>query len=127
MTFPPTGIITVEPGVIVRSEVKVMVFEGWGVGVGVGVAFGVLLTTTTTTSVVGTGVGTAVSMVVGTGVGAGVAVVTGAAGWDVHPASRIPINRIARTTKNFFMHLFLLFRYISIFNYCVPGSLDKRF
>jgi hypothetical protein len=58
-------------------------------------------------------------MVVGTGVGVGVA--TGVAGWDVHPASRIPINRIARTTKNFFMHLFLLFRYIRIFNYFVPG------
>jgi hypothetical protein len=52
---------------------------------------------------------------VGTGVGAGVA--TGAAGWDVHPASRIPMNRIARTTRSFFMHLFLLFRYISIFNF----------
>jgi hypothetical protein len=86
---------------------------------------GVWFTTTTTTSVVGIVVGTVVSMVVGTGVGVGVA--TGTAGWDVHPASRIPINRIARTTKNFFMHLFLLFRYISIFNYLVPGSLDKRF
>jgi hypothetical protein len=96
-----------------------MLTDGWGVGVGVGVAFGVVFTTTTTTSVVGIGVGTGVAMVVGTGVGVGVA--TGVAGWDVHPASRIPINRIARTTKNFFMHLFLLFRYIRIFNYFVPG------
>jgi hypothetical protein len=76
--------------------------------------------------VVGTGVGTAVgATVVGTGVGVGVA--TGVAGWDVHPASRIPINRIARTTKNFFMHLFLLFRYISIFNYFVSELMYKRF
>jgi hypothetical protein len=44
--------------------------------------------------VVGIGVGVSVgAMVVGTGVGVGVA--TGVAGWDVHPASRIPINRIA--------------------------------
>jgi len=108
------------------SELKVIVTNGWGVGVGVGVAFGVWLTTTTTTSVVGIGVGVSVgAMVVGTGVGVGVA--TGVAGWDVHPASRIPINRIARTTKNFFMHVFWLFRYLRIFNYIVPGSQDKRF
>jgi hypothetical protein len=69
-------------------------------------------------------VGTSVATVVGISVGVGVA--TGAAGWDVHPASRIPTNRIARTTKNFFMHLFLLFRYISIFNFYVPGSLENR-
>ncbi len=61
---------------------------------------------TTGAAVVGTGVGT----------GVGVGVTTGAGGWDVQPAIRIPINRIARTTNNFFMHLFLLFRYISIFN-----------
>jgi hypothetical protein len=39
--------------------------------------------------------------VVGTAVGAGVA--TGAGGVDVQPAIRIPINRIARITKIFFM------------------------
>jgi hypothetical protein len=96
---------------------------GWGllvVAVGVGVGVAVVFTTTTTTSLVGSAVGTGVAMVVGTSVGTGVA--TGAAGWDVHPASRIPTNRIARTTNNFFMHLFLLFRYISIFNFFVFWS-----
>jgi hypothetical protein len=95
--------------------VKVIVTEGWGVGVGVGVAAAVV--TTTTTSLVGSGVGGAV---VATGVGAGVA--TGFAGW-VHPASRIPMNRIARTTRSFFMHVFLLFLYISIFNYFVRSMM----
>src|SRR5512138_2918724 len=117
----------VVPGVIVISTLKVIVVDGCLVGVAVGVAFGVWLTTTTTTSVVGTVVGTAVvTMVVGTGV-ATVVVVTGVAGCDVHPASRIPINRIARTTKSFFMHLFLLFRYISIFNYFMNGEPEKRY
>jgi hypothetical protein len=64
---------------------------------------------------VGSAVGPGVSTTVGTAVG--VAVAAGAAGWEVHPASRIPTNRIARTTDNFFMHLFLLFRYIRIFNF----------
>jgi hypothetical protein len=98
--------------------VNVSVTTFWGVGVGVGIA------------VVGTGVGTGVGVggrVVGTGVGtavgtgAGVGVAAGAAGWDVHPASRIPTNRTARTTISFFMHVFLLSRYISIFysfGYC---------
>jgi hypothetical protein len=82
--------------------------------VGVGVAT-VVLTTTTGAAVVGTMVGAAVvTTAVGTAVGTGVA--TGAC-WDVHPASRIPVNRIARTTSNFFMHVFWLFRYISIFNF----------
>jgi hypothetical protein len=94
--------------------VNVIETEGWGVGVGVGVEFGVAVVFTTTI-VVGTEVGTVVTTVVGTGVGVGVGVTTGA-GSDVQPARRIPINRIARTTSNFFMHLFLLFRYISIFN-----------
>jgi hypothetical protein len=99
--------------------VKVIVTEGWGVGVGVGVAAAVV--TTTTTSLVGSGVGGAVVATgVGTGVGAGVA--TGFAGW-VHPASRIPMNRIARTTRSFFMHVFLLFLYISIFNYFVRSMM----
>jgi hypothetical protein len=95
---------------------KVIVTDGWGVGVGVGVEFGVAVVFTTTI-VVGTSVGTVVTTVVGTGVGAGVGVgVTTGAGWDVQPARRIPINRIERTTSNFFMHLFLLFLYIRIFN-----------
>jgi hypothetical protein len=94
------------------EEVKVIVNDGCGVGVGVGV--GVAVVFTTTTAVVGTGVGgTVVTTVVGTGVGMGV---TTGAGWDVQPARRIPMNRIARTTKIFFMHHFLLFRYIRIFN-----------
>ena len=93
-----------------------MVYVGTGVGVGVGVAvtFTIVVTTgvgATVTTVVGTTVGATV----GTGVGVGVA--TGAAFWDVHPASRIPTNRIASTTRSFFMHVFLLSRYISIFNY----------
>jgi hypothetical protein len=110
----------VELGITVKSWVNVILYVGTGVGVGVGVAvtFAVLFTTTTIISLVGTGVGgTVVTTAVGTAVGTGVA--TGAAGWDVHPASRIPMNRIARTTKIFFMHHFLLFRYISIFNYFV--------
>jgi hypothetical protein len=95
------------------AEVNVIVTDGWGVGVGVGVGIAVVFTTTT--AVVGTGVGgTVVTTVVGTGVGVGVA--TGAGGWDVQPARRIPMNRIARTTKIFFMHHFLLFRYIRVFN-----------
>jgi hypothetical protein len=53
---------------------------------------------------------------VGTGVGVGVGVGVGAGGWVVQPARRIPINRIARTTSNFFMHVFLLFLYIRVFN-----------
>ena len=111
-TFPPTGTYTVVPGIIVMEEVNVIMTDGCGVGVGVGIA----VVFTTTTAVVGTGVGGTVvtTTVVGTGVGTGVA--TGAGGWDVQPARRIPMNRIARTTNNFFMHHFLLFRYIRIFN-----------
>jgi hypothetical protein len=121
ITLVPTLTYAVALGVIVKSRVKVMVYVGTGVGVGVGVAVTfAVFTTTTTASFVGTGVGgTVVTTVVGTGVGTGVA--TGAAGWDVHPASRIPMNRIARTTKIFFMHHFLLFRYLMIFNYFVGG------
>jgi hypothetical protein len=92
-----------------------MVYVGTGVGVGVGVAVtsgvAAVVGTAVVTSMVGTAVGTAVK----TSVGVGVA--TGVAGWDVHPANRIPINRTARTTKIFFMHVFLLSRYISIFYY----------
>ena len=83
-----------------------------------GVAFtvGTMVTLTVGITVVGTAVTT---IVVGTTVGTVVA--TGVAGWDVHPASKIPVNRIARTTRSFFMHLFLLFRYIRIFYYCVQS------
>jgi hypothetical protein len=89
------------------------------------VALAVILTVILTTgAAVGTGVGGTVvgTTVVGTGVAVGVA--TGVAGCEVHPASRIPMNRIARTTRNFFMHLFLLFRYISIFNY--PAGYSRQ-
>jgi hypothetical protein len=37
------------------------------------------------------------------GAAVGVGVTTGAGGFDVQPAIRIPINRIARITKSFFM------------------------
>jgi hypothetical protein len=105
------------------DRVNVIVYTGAGVGVGVGVAVSFSLTTIII-SFVGSGVGGTVTTGVGTGVGAGVA--TGAAGWDVHPASRIPTNRIARTTKIFFMHLFLLFRYIRIFNLYVQLPVSHR-
>jgi hypothetical protein len=59
---------------------------------------------------VGTGVATTVGTAVGVGVAAG-------ACWEVHPANRIPINRTTRTTITFFMHVFLLSRYIRIFYY----------
>jgi hypothetical protein len=65
------------------------------------------------TTAVGMAVGTGVATVVGTAVDVGVA--ADVDGWDVHPANRIPINRTTRTTINFFMHVFLLSRYIRIF------------
>jgi hypothetical protein len=37
------------------------------------------------------------------GAAVGVGVTTGAGGVDVQPETRIPINRIARITKSFFM------------------------
>jgi hypothetical protein len=76
---------------------------------GVGVAAGF--------TVVGTAVGAAVGVVpgaavvgtsAGAAVGAAVGVVPGAAVCDVHPQTRIPTNRIIRTTNNFFMHLFFV-------------------
>jgi phosphotransferase system glucose/maltose/N-acetylglucosamine-specific IIC component len=72
-------------------------------------------------TVVGTGVGGAVATWVGAMVGAVVA--TGVAGWDVHPASKIPINRIARRTRIFFMHPRLLLRYIIVFYYYTGKAL----
>jgi hypothetical protein len=107
------------PGITVSPGVNVIVTTFCGVGVGVGVAVGVAVTFAVGTGVGGTVVGMGVGTVVGTGVGVGVAM--GAAGFDAHPASRIPTNRIARTTISFFMHGFLLSRYISIFysfGYC---------
>jgi hypothetical protein len=47
-----------------------------------------------------------VAIAVGAAVGATVA--GGVAGCEVHPQSRIPTNRIIRTTSNFFMHLFFV-------------------
>jgi hypothetical protein len=56
--------------------------------------------------------------VVGTGVAVGVGV-TWAAGCEVHPANRIPINRIARTINSFFMHVFFVisvYKHIQLFS-----------
>jgi hypothetical protein len=56
--------------------------------------------------------------VVGTGVAVGVGV-TWAAGWEVHPATRIPINRTARTINSFFMHVFFVisvYKHIQFFS-----------
>jgi hypothetical protein len=89
-------------------------FAGIGVAVTFAVTFAVTLAVTFGVATgVGTAVGTGVATTVGTSVGVGVA--AGAADWDVHPANRIPINRTTRTTINFFMHVFLLSRYIRIF------------
>ncbi|MGB9247947.1 MAG: hypothetical protein WCB35_09395 [Methanoregula sp.] len=109
---------------MVRSWVKVIVTTlgvgaAVGTAVGTAVAFAVILGVTTG---VGIGVGTGVA-VVGTAVGVGVA--AGVDGWDVHPANRIPMNRTTRTTITFFMHVFLLSRYIRIFYY-YTGSARYR-
>ena len=92
-----------------------------GTGVGRAVTFAVTFAVMFgVTTGVGMAVGTGVATVVGTGVGVGVA--TGVDGWEVHPANRIPMNRTTRTTITFFMHVFLLSRYIRIFYY--PANLS---
>jgi hypothetical protein len=85
-----------------------MVTEGCSVGTGVGAAvtLAVSFFLITITSFVTTGAGVVTATVVCAGV-------AGAAGFEVHPASAIPMNRIARTTKSFFMHVFFV---ISVFN-----------
>jgi hypothetical protein len=52
------------------------------------------------------------------GAAVGVGVTTGAGGWDVQPATRIPINRIARITKSFLMRFHRgSISYMYIYNY----------
>jgi hypothetical protein len=57
---------------------------------------------TTITTVVGIGVGEEVLTTV-VGILVGVGVLTFVGDLDVHPAMRIPINRIAKITYNFFI------------------------
>jgi hypothetical protein len=119
-TVEPTGTLSEVPGITPPFCVNVII-TGAGVGTGVGTAvtlavtFAVMLGVTTCVGIaVGTGVGTVV--------GAGVGVAAGVDGWEVHPANRIPMNRTTRTTITFFMHVFLLSRYIRIFYY--PAGLS---
>jgi hypothetical protein len=67
-------------------------------------------------------VGSAVTTGVGATVGAAV-VVGGVAGCVVHPQSRIPTNRIIKTTSNFFMHVFFV---ISVYKHIQFSSNIQR-
>ena len=117
----PTGTFRVVPGIMVKSDVKVIMTAGDGTGVGtavaLAVAFAVMLGVTT---VVGIAVGTAVE-------GSGNSrwdcrrcrCCYRCCCWDVHPANRIPINQDYKNNNNFLHACFLVISvYKDILLYC---------